>query len=149
MCSDSYFENLHESRIQILIIIVDDIQIKINRIVVRIIELQILRLRIALKLKFVWDCDFVLMLRDTVMQIYTHNTGSILRDALVPYTSPLNVCGMCAQKSIICPLTTCFQKCNFHQIPNLIFQILFHAMPHNATLEMCRLIRKFNVERLL
>ena len=148
MCSDSYFENLHESRIQILIIIVDDIQIKINRIVVRIIELQILRLRIALKLKFVWDCDFVLMLRDTVMQIYTHNTGSILRDALVPYTSPLNVCGMCAQKSIICPLTTCFQKCNFHQIPNLIFQILFHAMPHNATLEMCRLIRKFNVERL-
>ena len=89
------------------------------------------------------------MLRDTVMQIYTHNTGSILRDALVPYTSPLNVCGMCAQKSIICPLTTCFQKCNFHQIPNLIFQILFHAMPHNATLEMWRLIRKFNVERLL
>ena len=123
--------------------------IKINRIVVSVIELQILRLKIALKLKFVWDCDFVLMLRDTVMQIYTHNTGSILRDALVPYTSPLNVCGMCAQKSIICPLTTCFQKCNFHQIPNLIFQILFHAMPHNATLEMCRLIRKFNVERLL
>ena len=50
------------------------------------------------------------MLRDTVMQIYTHNTGSILRDALVPYTSPLNVCGMCAQKKHNMPLNNLLPK---------------------------------------